>query len=73
MPDPVLQSSLTCPACGAVKLECMPVNVCLVFYDCTGCGAILRPKTGDCCVFFSYGTVPCPPIQMGGQNGACCR
>ena len=24
---------------------------------------------GDCCVFCSYGSVPCPPIQ---QNGKCC-
>ena len=25
----------------------------------------LKPKPGDCCVFCSYGTVPCPPIQAG--------
>jgi len=24
--------------------------------------AALRPKAGDCCVFCSYGLVPCPPI-----------
>ena len=28
-----------------------------------GCGARLKPKPGDCCVFCSYGSVPCPPIQ----------
>jgi len=69
---PVLQSSLTCPVCGAVTLEVMPVNACVVFYECADCRAYLRPKSGDCCVFCSYGTVPCPPIQMGGSKGACC-
>jgi len=29
------------------------------------CGELLRPKSGDCCVFCSYGLAPllCPPIQ----------
>ncbi|MDY0329290.1 MAG: GDCCVxC domain-containing (seleno)protein [Thiomonas sp.] len=27
------------------------------------CGAELRPLPGDCCVFCSYGSVPCPPVQ----------
>ena len=31
--------------------------------------APLRPKPGDCCVFCSYGTVKCPPIQQ--QRGCC--
>jgi hypothetical protein len=37
--------------------------------SCAGCGALLRPKPGDCCVFCSYGSVPCPPIQA---NPSCC-
>jgi PAS domain S-box-containing protein len=37
--------------------------------ECAGCGALLRPKPGDCCVFCSYGSVPCPPIQA---NPSCC-
>src|SRR6516162_10073916 len=32
--------------------------------ECTGCGVQLRPKAGDCCVFCSYGSVRCPPIQV---------
>ncbi|WP_327036906.1 GDCCVxC domain-containing (seleno)protein [Methylomarinum vadi] len=31
----------------------------------------MKPKKGDCCVFCSYGTVPCPPIQESG-DGCCC-
>jgi hypothetical protein len=42
----------------------MPTDACWYFYDCTGCGALLKPKPGDCCVFCSYGSVACPPIQM---------
>lgn len=59
----VLVSVIKCPHCGTAKTEGMPVDVCQIVYVCTGCGAILRPKPGDCCVFCSYGSVPCPPIQ----------
>lgn len=66
----VLESLLTCPACGREELETMPTNACQYFYECKGCGALLRPEAGDCCVFCSYGSVPCPPIQQGRQE--CC-
>ena len=64
----ILESVLTCPHCAKAKSETMPANACQVLYECTGCGAKLRPKTGDCCVFCSYGSVPCPPIQ-GERSG----
>ncbi|MBC05908.1 GDCCVxC domain-containing (seleno)protein [Thalassospira sp.] len=75
--DPVsveLTSVLTCPECGHIETETMPTDACQYFYDCKGCGAVLRPKPGDCCVFCSYGTVPCPPIQLHGRSkdGGCC-
>ncbi|MGA8900403.1 GDCCVxC domain-containing (seleno)protein [Bradyrhizobium sp.] len=59
----IYQSIITCPNCGAAKTETMPDDACQVLYECTSCGARLRPKAGDCCVFCSYGSVPCPPIQ----------
>jgi len=62
-------SVLTCPECGTRKEEKMPTDQCLFFYNCEKCGAILKPKEGDCCVFCSYGDVPCPPIQ---EKGSCC-
>jgi len=68
-----LESALTCPECGNVKTETMPTNACQWFYECENCRVVLRPKPGDCCVFCSYGSVPCPPIQSGGQAGDCCR
>jgi hypothetical protein len=59
------QSILTCPACGYAAQENMLENACVFFYDCKGCGKRLKPKPGDCCVFCSYGSVSCPPIQAG--------
>jgi len=67
--DVTLKSVITCPKCGHRAEETMPTNACLFFYDCSRCGAKLKPKHGDCCVFCSYGSVPCPPIQTGA---ACC-
>ena len=65
----VLDSTLTCPHCGHASTETMPTDACIFFYDCPACGALLKPKPGDCCVFCSYGTVRCPPVQ---ESGACC-
>jgi hypothetical protein len=69
MADPVLLSTLTCPHCGKQQTETMPTNACQFFYDCTGCGELLKPLPGDCCVFCSYGDVACPPVQ---QAKPCC-
>ncbi len=65
------QSTITCPVCGTAKAEAMPTDACQFFYDCSGCATVLRAKPGDCCVFCSYGDVPCPPIQADGE-AACC-
>lgn len=64
-----LQSHLTCPHCGHVSLETMPTDACRFFHVCTACAQTLSPEPGDCCVFCSFGNVPCPPIQ---QQGSCC-
>ena len=63
MNDIILESVLTCPHCGFAKQETMPTDACQFYYECTNCKAMLRPKPGDCCVFCSYGSVKCPPIQ----------
>ena len=60
----VLESTLTCPHCGVATQEAMPQDACLFFYECINCKALLRPKRGDCCVFCSFGSVPCPPKQV---------
>lgn len=63
----ILESVLTCPHCGYARRETMPTDACLFFYECSQCKALLRPKRGDCCVFCSYGSVPCPPVQQQGK------
>ena len=63
-----LVSTLTCPKCGGASVETMPTDACQFFYDCRHCGEVLRPLKGDCCVFCSYGDVPCPPIQGARAN-----
>ncbi|WMT56523.1 GDCCVxC domain-containing (seleno)protein [Truepera radiovictrix] len=64
------ESTVTCPHCGHQHTEQMSEESCQFFYKCKNCGTVLRPKEGDCCVFCSYGTVPCPPIQRGDEQ--CC-
>ena len=70
-----LTSTLTCPHCGHRASETMPIDACQFFYECTGCATLLRPKAGDCCVYCSYGDVPCPPIQEARERNepaSCC-
>jgi hypothetical protein len=64
------QSTITCPNCGFSKMETMPIDACQFFYKCEGCGAMLRPKDGHCCVFCSFGSMPCPPIQAEREGDA---
>jgi hypothetical protein len=64
-----LFSTITCPNCGHQKTEEMPTDACMYYYECEACRSRLKPVQGDCCVFCSYGTVKCPPIQQGT---ACC-
>jgi hypothetical protein len=66
---PILDSVLTCPNCGYSAAEIMPTDACVHFYECANCRTLLRPKAGDCCVFCSFGSIKCPPIQ---QSSGCC-
>ncbi|MGV7222041.1 MAG: GDCCVxC domain-containing (seleno)protein [Nitrospinales bacterium] len=65
MTEIITQSTLTCPYCGMSRTETMPTDSCLFFYDCNGCLEVLQPKDGHCCVFCTYGNVPCPSMQKG--------
>ncbi len=70
MNDELLRSVLTCPVCGHARQETMPTEACQWFYECRQCKTVLRPRAGDCCVFCSYGTRRCPPVQAA--DGPCC-
>lgn len=62
-----LEATITCPSCSYKQIKKMPTDSCLFFYECPNCKIMLKPKQGDCCVFCSFGSVKCPPIQ----NGSC--
>ena len=64
-----METVITCPECGHKKTEMMPTNSCQYFYECENCKKVLKPLQGDCCVYCSYGSVKCPPIQAGDK---CC-
>jgi hypothetical protein len=63
------KSIITCPHCGHKKEETMPTDACAFFYECEKCKTVIKPKAGDCCVYCSYGTEKCPPMQ--GGKGCC--
>ncbi|MCG8314337.1 MAG: hypothetical protein MI976_14105 [Pseudomonadales bacterium] len=74
MTNPERSSLLTCPDCGHKETLIMPLDACQWFHECSGCRTLLRPKPGDCCVFCSYGSTPCPPIQFKSRvpsSGGC--
>lgn len=57
---------IRCPLCGAATTVSVPTDACLYFYDCPGCGQVLRPNRGDCCVVCSFGDQLCPPKTATG-------
>jgi hypothetical protein len=58
-----LHTTMSCPACGHRSVETMPRDRCVFFWDCVGCGRVIRPKHGDCCVYCSYSDKQCPLMQ----------
>ncbi len=68
--DVIHTSTITCPACGEQQAETMPLDACRFFSRCPGCDTLLKPMAGDCCVFCSYGSVPCPSVQRDGSCSA---
>ncbi len=66
----ILQTELTCPHCGGQSEHRMATDCCQFFLRCPSCEQMIRPKERDCCVFCSYGTVPCPPEQLAAHGGS---
>lgn len=64
------ESVITCPECSSQFVEKMPENACRYFWECPDCHTTSRPLEGDCCVFCSYGSEPCPPVQ---RKNPCCQ
>ena len=66
-------SLVTCPSCGDQREQRMPEFSCLPVYTCPVCQTVLRPAAGDCCIFCTYGSVPCPAIQEQRWTGGAGR
>ncbi|MES2587220.1 MAG: GDCCVxC domain-containing (seleno)protein [Pseudomonadota bacterium] len=52
-------SKITCPICLAAETLALPKGSSQHLYRCQSCKTILRPKSGDCCIFCSFGSVDC--------------
>ena len=64
-------SSITCPECGHTETETMPQDACVHLYECKNCQTLLKPEAGDCCIFCSKGSHPCPTSQRESQAYSC--
>jgi len=69
-PQVELHCVITCPECGANSVETMPTDAWVRSYECKGCRKMLKSRAGECCVFCSFGSVPCPPVQLQKGYGA---
>lgn len=63
------QTVIKCPHCGYFQMETMPDDVCVIAWQCPGCGRIARPGKADCCVYCAYGSERCPPAQRAMLYG----
>jgi hypothetical protein len=66
-----LDSRIHCPSYGFSRIEPMPTDACIWFWECSSGGALLKPKPGNCRVNCSCGETPCPPVQTDGRAGYC--
>jgi hypothetical protein len=51
----VLGVTMTRPQCGRVATETMPLDRCVVVYECPACHITMTPEAVDCWVFCTYG------------------
>ncbi|WP_370624722.1 GDCCVxC domain-containing (seleno)protein [Polynucleobacter sp. 80A-SIGWE] len=52
-------STITCPICLNAEILALPKGSSQHLYRCHSCKTILRPKSGDCCIFCSFGSIDC--------------
>ena len=58
-----IKTIIKCPYCSHKKTEVMPINFCQFLYNCEACKKLIKPIKGDCCIYCSYGSIPCPTVQ----------
>ncbi|WP_420875813.1 GDCCVxC domain-containing (seleno)protein [Polynucleobacter sphagniphilus] len=52
-------STITCPHCQAQETLEIAGNSSHYLHRCKACSGILKTKSGDCCIFCSFGNVDC--------------
>lgn len=62
-PAPPIINTIRCPHCEAAVSELMEYDACVIFVYCPKCHSRIDLRPGDCCVFRSYGSTPCPHPQ----------
>nr|WP_252178568.1 GDCCVxC domain-containing (seleno)protein [Endozoicomonas sp. 4G] len=62
------ESTVTCNSCGHCETETMPLDACVYLYECRSCKNLMTPQKGDCCVFCSRGSHPCPTSQRESKS-----
>lgn len=61
--EAVLWSRIARPNCDLIAVEVMLPGASQFPHECRGRGVLLWPLPGECCVFYSYGTVQCTSVQ----------
>jgi len=64
----VMDCVITCPVCQTKTRETMPGEIPKMVYQCPVCLTWLGPKKGDHCIYDSYGSVNCPPLQIRARR-----
>ncbi|WP_371743194.1 GDCCVxC domain-containing (seleno)protein [Polynucleobacter sp. MWH-UH35A] len=57
------QSIVTCPYCQASEIMSSEEGA-QHLYRCRSCSAILKPKSGDCCILCSFGNRDCSSSEQ---------
>ncbi len=66
----ILESILTCPNCSHQKQEKLLENTFPTRFRCGNCQEMAEVKLGDCCIYCSFGDIPCLQSQIEGSS--CC-
>ncbi|ABP34804.1 GDCCVxC domain-containing (seleno)protein [Polynucleobacter asymbioticus] len=59
-----LESVVTCPHCQASEVIKVEAGTSQHLYRCRSCSAILKPKSGDCCILCSFGDRDCSSSEQ---------
>jgi hypothetical protein len=63
-------STITCAGCGSTLRCKMPLHASRTHFECPHCKAVFKTGEEECCIYCSYGSVPCPSAQLNGSRKA---